>query len=206
MLDTVERVVSPFLSAADAALSNGYSAVLYGSAARGDYVPGHSDINLILVADALSPARLRALGPALLAWQKSKSGPPLLITRAEWNRATDAFPVEIADMRAAYQVLRGADPVEGLVVSPRRPPPGTRNRVPRQAAPAAAGIRRLGRRPGGARCARPSQRRDHAGAASRAAHPSRPHRSQRSTPARRGGRRGARRGERAAPACRSSPW
>jgi len=117
MLDAVERVVSPFLSAADAALTNGYSAVLYGSAARGDYVPEQSDINLIVVADALSPAMLRTLGPAFVAWQKSRAEPPLLITRAEWNRATDAFPVEIADMRAAYQVLRGTDPLQELVVS-----------------------------------------------------------------------------------------
>jgi hypothetical protein len=117
MLDSVERVVSPFLRAADAALSNGYSAVLYGSAARGDYVPEQSDINLMLVADALAPAMLRALGPAFLTWQKSRSGPPLLITRAEWKRATDAFPVEIADMRAGYRVLRGDDPLQDLVVS-----------------------------------------------------------------------------------------
>jgi hypothetical protein len=117
MLEAVERVVSPFLGAADAALGNGYSAVLYGSAARGDYVPEQSDINLILVADALVPATLRALGPAFLTWQKSNSGPPLLITRTEWNRATDSFPIEIADIRAGYQVLRGTDPLQGLVVS-----------------------------------------------------------------------------------------
>jgi hypothetical protein len=117
MLDAVERVVSPFLSAADAALSNGYSAVLYGSAARGDYVPEQSDINLMLVADALSPVMLRGLAPAFVAWQKSTSEPPLLITRAEWNRATDAFPVEITDMRTGYQVLRGVDPLQGLEVA-----------------------------------------------------------------------------------------
>jgi predicted nucleotidyltransferase len=117
MLDAVERVVSPFLSAADAALGDGYSAVLYGSAARGDYLPEYSDINLILVADSLAPVMLRALGPAFVAWQKSRSEPPLLITRAEWNRATDAFPIEIADIRSSYRVLRGTDPLEGLVVS-----------------------------------------------------------------------------------------
>ena len=117
MLDAVERVVSPFLSAADAALGNGYSAVLYGSAAREDFVPEQSNINLMLVAPALSPAKLRALGPAFVAWQKSGSEPPLLITHGEWTRATDVFPVEIADMRAAYQVLRGADPLQDLEVS-----------------------------------------------------------------------------------------
>ena len=100
---TVERVVSPFLAHADAALPSGYSAVLYGSAARGDFVPGWSDINLLVVAEALSPDVLRGLGRSLGEWRKSAGEPPLLITRAEWDRATDVFPIEITDMRAAHQ-------------------------------------------------------------------------------------------------------
>jgi predicted nucleotidyltransferase len=116
MLDAVERVVSPFLAAADRALPGGYNAVLYGSAARGDYVPGRSDINLILVVDQLSPQALRALGDAFVAWRKATPEPPLIISRPEWRRATDVFPLEIADMRTGYKVLRGDDPLDGLEV------------------------------------------------------------------------------------------
>jgi len=87
MHETVDRVVSPFLAAADAALGAGYSALLYGSAARGDYVAGRSDINLLLVLDDPAPTRLRALAPAFAAWRKAASEPPLLISRAEWFRA-----------------------------------------------------------------------------------------------------------------------
>jgi predicted nucleotidyltransferase len=103
--------VSPFLAAADAALGAGYSALLYGSAARGDYLVGRSDINLMLVLDDPSPTRLRALAPAFAAWRKAASEPPLLISRAEWARAADVFPIEITDMRAGYRVLRGPDPL-----------------------------------------------------------------------------------------------
>lgn len=117
MLEAVERVVSPFLAAADRALGSGYTAVLYGSAARGDYIPGRSDINLILIVDDLSPRSLRALGDAFIAWRKARTEPPLIISREEWGRATDVFPLEIVDMRTAYLVLRGADPLEGLEVS-----------------------------------------------------------------------------------------
>jgi predicted nucleotidyltransferase len=116
MHETVDRVVTPFLAAADAALGAGYSALLYGSAARGDYLVGRSDINLLLVLDDPSPGRLRALAPAFAAWRKATSEPPLLISRSEWARASDVFPVEITDMRAGYQVLRGPDPVDGAVV------------------------------------------------------------------------------------------
>jgi predicted nucleotidyltransferase len=119
MHDSVERVVTPFLAAADAALGAGYSALLYGSSARGDYIPGRSNINLMLVLDDASPGRLRALAPAFAAWRKTAAEPPLLISRAEWARASDVFPIEITDMRAGYRVLRGADPLGNAQVDRR---------------------------------------------------------------------------------------
>lgn len=119
MHDSVDRVVTPFLAAADAALGAGYSALLYGSAARGDYIAGRSDINLMLVLDDPSPGRLRALAPAFATWRKATAEPPLLISRAEWDRASDVFPIEITDMRAGYRVLRGADPLGAARVQRR---------------------------------------------------------------------------------------
>lgn len=118
MRDAVDRVVGPFLGQVDAALGGGYSAVLYGSGARDDFVPGRSDINLMLITDDLSPARLSALGGAFAAWRKSGYEPPLVILHSEWARATDVFPIEITDMRCDYEVLRGPDPVAGLHVAP----------------------------------------------------------------------------------------
>jgi len=94
----------------------GYSAVLYGSASRGDYIPGRSDVNLMLVLDEVTTPTLRALGRAFAIWRKSTPEPPLVISRTEWTRATDAFPIEITDMRLSYQVLRGADPLQGVQV------------------------------------------------------------------------------------------
>ena len=117
MADPVNEVVEPLLAAADEALGSGYSAVLYGSAARGDFVPGASDINLLLVLDDVSPASLRALSPAFLEWRTRTPEPPLLVSREEWARATDVFPIEITDMQAAHRVLRGADPLSGLTVA-----------------------------------------------------------------------------------------
>jgi predicted nucleotidyltransferase len=109
-------VVDGFLGEADSALGQGYSAILYGSAARGDYIPGRSDINLMLVIDQLSPQVLRSLGRGFAAWRKAAREPPLVLSRAEWNRASDAFPIEISDMRSSYKVLRGADPLQGAQV------------------------------------------------------------------------------------------
>jgi hypothetical protein len=118
MRDVVDRVVGPFLAQVDKALGGDYSAVLYGSAARSDFVPGRSNLDLMLITDDLSPARLAALGPAFAGWRKSGHEPPLVILRSEWARATDVFPIEITDMRCGYEVLRGSDPVAGLHVAP----------------------------------------------------------------------------------------
>jgi predicted nucleotidyltransferase len=118
MRDVADRVITPFLTQVDAALDGGYSAILYGSAARGDFVPGRSDLNLMLIVDDLSPRALAALSAPFAAWAKSGYEPPLVIGRPEWQRASDVFPIEITDMRAGYEVLRGTDPLAGLEVVP----------------------------------------------------------------------------------------
>jgi predicted nucleotidyltransferase len=116
MRATVTKVVDPFLEETDRALGSGYSAVLYGSAARGDFIPGRSDINLMLVLDQLTPTVLKSLSRAFAGWRKSLADPPLILSREEWNRATDAFPIEITDMHLSYRVLRGGDPLEAAQV------------------------------------------------------------------------------------------
>jgi hypothetical protein len=118
MRESVARVVDAFLAEADKTLGAGYSAILYGSAARDDYVPGRSNINLMLVLEQVTLSVLRSLGPAFTGWRKGTPEPPLLLSRPEWTRATDAFPIEITDMQTSYQVLRGSDPLQGLRVDP----------------------------------------------------------------------------------------
>jgi hypothetical protein len=116
MRANISRVVDPFLAEVDRVLAPGYSAILYGSAARDDFIPGRSDINLMLVLDQLNPLILRSLRTAFTGWRKGSPEPPLILSRAEWDRATDAFPIEITDMRLSYQLLRGADPLQGIQV------------------------------------------------------------------------------------------
>lgn len=118
MQKEVARVVQPFLEAADAVLPKGYSALLYGSAARDEFVPGRSDVNLMLVPDHVDPTVMAALSAALQDWELEKQPPPLLLSREELRQGTDVFPIEITDIKVAYQVLRGEDPVAGLAVKP----------------------------------------------------------------------------------------
>jgi hypothetical protein len=109
MHQDVAKLTDRFLADADRALGQGYTALLVGSAAREEYVPGRSDVNLMLVLSEAAPATLRALQPAFDHWRSASPVLPLLITRDEWSQAGDAFPIEICDMRSAYRVLRGPD-------------------------------------------------------------------------------------------------
>src|SRR5690606_38427412 len=65
MLDPMRDVVEPFLAAADGASTEAYAAVLYGSLARGEYVPGRSDINLLVIFPGIWPRLLDELRPGL---------------------------------------------------------------------------------------------------------------------------------------------
>lgn len=118
MEERVRAMIEAFLRNSDAVLGQGYVAVLYGSAARGDWHPERSDVNLLLVAETLSPSDLRALGPALAALPEEWRSPPLLFTREEWTRSVDVFPIELTDMLLAHEVLRGADPLKGVQPHP----------------------------------------------------------------------------------------
>jgi predicted nucleotidyltransferase len=111
-------IVAAFLARADTALAPGYSAVLHGSMVRGDFLAQRSDLNLLVVADRVGSAELRALAPEFGLFERDQMSPPLLIPRAEWQRAADVFPIEITDLRSSYQVLRGEDPLNGLEVRP----------------------------------------------------------------------------------------
>jgi predicted nucleotidyltransferase len=118
MADVVQTIVEPFLGQCDRLLGRGYSAVLHGSVIRGEYLEGWSDVNLLLVLEAATPEVLGALSTPFAGWARSRQPPPLLLTRPEWRRAADVFPVEITDIRSAYRVLRGDDPLTEVSVRP----------------------------------------------------------------------------------------
>jgi hypothetical protein len=90
--------------------------VLYGSAARGEHIAKHSDLNVLVVVERLGMEQLRREGPVAQAWRDGGNPPPLTLTRAEWLGSADVFPMEYADILAHHKVLTGALPLEGVVV------------------------------------------------------------------------------------------
>ncbi len=95
------------------------SAAVYGSAANRDFVPGRSDINVIVVLDRLSMAPLRALRERLPQWRQQGIATPLLVDRAFLRDAADVFPMEFYDIRHHHRLLAGEDVLESLAIDSR---------------------------------------------------------------------------------------
>src|SRR5207249_2779894 len=90
--------------------------LLYGSWARGTHVPGRSDVNTLLICNAVDQSLFETLAPAVRDWTRAGQPAPLILTEREWRESADAFPIEYADMRDASRLLAGRDPWPGIQV------------------------------------------------------------------------------------------
>ena len=92
------------------------AALLYGSAAAGDFVAGTSNYNVLLVLDRLGVAELDAIAKAALPWAKAGNRPPLLFTPGELRASATLFPIELLDIRQSHRVLCGEDPLADVAI------------------------------------------------------------------------------------------
>jgi predicted nucleotidyltransferase len=112
-----EKLINEFVERMrTAAGANLLSAILYGSAAAGDYVPEHSDVNLLCVLGETSFAAIKALAPPVEWWGKQKHHAPLLMSVDEMRRSADVFSIEYLDMKRHYRVLWGEDVLKTLEI------------------------------------------------------------------------------------------
>jgi hypothetical protein len=93
------------------------SAALFGSAARGEWIEGVSDVNVLVLLDTLDVRLLATAAPAVR--HALEAGvTPLVMELDEWRRAADVFCIELADMQDASTPLYGDDPASGPVLQP----------------------------------------------------------------------------------------
>ena len=94
------------------------SIVLHGSVVRGEAVEGVSDVNLLVLVDAVDAPLLRSMAEPAREWLERERALPLLFGHDEWRSATDAFAIETSDMLEAREILHGEDPFADVMVEP----------------------------------------------------------------------------------------
>lgn len=83
------------------------SAIVYGSAAGGDFDPKHSDINLLLVVVEVNLATLERSSKLQEKWLKKRVSRPLFMDKHYIERSLDSFPIEFLNMQGCYKVVIG---------------------------------------------------------------------------------------------------
>ena len=78
MATTPQAMVDRLVADLDRSLGGSYAAVLYGSLARGDWVEGVSDINLLIVLDDAPRRR----------WRAPSAAARLVRRAARWRRCS----------------------------------------------------------------------------------------------------------------------
>jgi len=101
----------------EAAGKNLESVVLYGSAARSDFHPGISDLNVLCTLVSIDLLELQLLSPVVRWWTREMKEPaPLFFLTEELRRSTDVFAIESLDIKKSHRVLFGRDPVADLEI------------------------------------------------------------------------------------------
>jgi hypothetical protein len=95
-----------------------YSVALYGSAAADDFVPGLSDVNLLVLLRSVTPEALRRAKVPLARWPPEPPLVPLFLSPEELRASSDVFPIEILDMRDRHRLLWGEDLLRAVTIEP----------------------------------------------------------------------------------------
>jgi hypothetical protein len=96
--------------------------LLYGSAVRGEFLPGRSNLNVALLVASYEVAILKRYTPVHKRWSKEQIVVPLFLTREDLQAAALVFPLEYLDIHEAHRVLWGSDPFVGFKVDTRHLP------------------------------------------------------------------------------------
>jgi predicted nucleotidyltransferase len=117
MLSTEAKLADLVSRMKEFAGENLESLILYGSAARGDFKEGHSDLNVLCVLRSVAARELTRVTPVVHWWSKDHNEPaPLFFTAEELRQSADVFSIELLDMQESRRVLYGADVVAGIRV------------------------------------------------------------------------------------------
>jgi hypothetical protein len=90
----------------------------YGSATGPDFIPGKSDVNLVVVVGETGADVLTSLLDTVKWGKKRRFVAPLLLTPAYIESSLDVFPIEFMEIRESHALLIGEDFFGALETKP----------------------------------------------------------------------------------------
>lgn len=91
------------------------SCILYGSAVRGDMIPGKSDTNLLVVLNHSAPETHRAIAHIL---KDSPQVVPFVLSKWELPRSCKVFALKFLNIKRFHKLLHGEDVLKDFNPSP----------------------------------------------------------------------------------------
>ena len=88
--------------------------LLYGSAVRGEFLPGRSNINLLLMLSGYDRHGLQRYAKAHKRWSREQFVIPLFLTETDLTQPGTVFSLEYLEIQEQHRVLWGRDPFIGL--------------------------------------------------------------------------------------------
>ena len=92
------------------------SVALYGSAARDDYVPGVSDINVLVVLQDAHIKQVKKAADISRQMRDKHTIEPRFMSLEMIKDASDVLPMAFLDMQEHYILLYGQDVLKGVVI------------------------------------------------------------------------------------------
>ena len=93
--------------------------LLYGSAVRGEFLPGRSNVNIVLIVKSARADQLKKYGAVHRRWAKEQVVVPLFVTQADLPAMSLVFPLEYLEIQEQHRLLAGQDPFVGFKVDQR---------------------------------------------------------------------------------------
>jgi hypothetical protein len=81
------------------------------------YGDGEDGLHTLALVDRLTFADLTACAPRMTDWRRAGASAPLILTRDEFLRTLDVFPLEYGGIIASHTLVAGADLLAGLRVN-----------------------------------------------------------------------------------------
>ena len=119
--DDTQKLLQTYVKAVKGAFGESLEGLLlYGSAVRGEFLPGRSNLNILLLVSSYDSAVLKRYSALHRRWGKEQIMVPLFLTEEELHMSAAVFPLEFLEIQEQHRVLGGRDPFIGFHVKTDR--------------------------------------------------------------------------------------